>query len=390
MLLKILRLFKGSVFFSAEGGFFERFLNLCSLNDINLQDVKNDGVKLTAFTSPNDYKRIKSSAKKSGMKVRIIRKSGLPFFIKHNKMRVGAVLGVAFAASLLVLASLCVWNTEIEGIKTVKAYDLTKVLEHCNIKTGAFKSKIDTEETEKMLTEKFPQILWVSVNIYGSKVQVEIREKDESPKIEDYGKPSNLVASKDGRIILVKGFTGTNKVREGDVVVKGDILVSGVTANGDNTETLIKATGEVFAQTQTDVRSECALKKKINTVCEAEDIISFEIFGLKIPYFAQKEENEVFGKNSECLKGNNENLPLQINWKCFFTADERDVTLTDNMSCLCALCDCIKKYRAETNDTEVSSLKFKKQNKKGKISVDLRISGTENIAKETDILIDDK
>ncbi len=388
MLIKVLSFIKGSVFFSAEGGFFERFLNLCSLQNINLKNVKNDGVKLTAFTSADDYKRIRTAAKNSGMKVKIIKKSGLPFFLKHNKIRVGAIFGIVIASAALILASLCVWNTEIVGNKAVKEKDLTKILEKCNIKSGSFKSKINTEETEKTLTENFPQILWVSVNIYGSKVRVEIREKDQSPEIEDYSEPSNLVASKDGRIILVKGFTGTNKVKEGDVVVKGDILISGVNMNGDNTETLVKSTGEVIAQTQTKFKTECIKNKNINAVSGVDDSITFEFFGLKLHGVKAKEKHGLYGKNTECLKGNKEDLPVKINWSCFFDITKKEITLTDNRALLCALTKCVEEYREYCKNAEISSIKFKKHQNNKYVSIDLSVSGTENIAKETKIIID--
>ena len=98
---------------------------------------------------------------------------------------------------------------------------------------GARKAKIDTSAVEKELVERFPELSWASVNMYGSKAEVEVREAEKSPEIEDTKTPSNLVAKKDGMVVLVKGYRGTNKVKEGDVVVKGDILISGIVENRD-------------------------------------------------------------------------------------------------------------------------------------------------------------
>ena len=57
-MIQLLRLLKGYVSFTAEGGFPERFINLCNSNGIVLWDVQNDGVKVKAFTTTKDFKRI--------------------------------------------------------------------------------------------------------------------------------------------------------------------------------------------------------------------------------------------------------------------------------------------------------------------------------------------
>lgn len=70
MLVTLLRRIFGYVEFYASGGFAERFINLCTLNGINLWDVKNDGVKVYACTDFDGYKRIKKCARGSGMRLK--------------------------------------------------------------------------------------------------------------------------------------------------------------------------------------------------------------------------------------------------------------------------------------------------------------------------------
>ena len=69
MLVRVLRSVLGYVEFEAFGGFAERFINLCTLNGINLWDVKNDGVKVCACTDFDGYKKMRKCARNSGMRL---------------------------------------------------------------------------------------------------------------------------------------------------------------------------------------------------------------------------------------------------------------------------------------------------------------------------------
>ena len=58
-MVSLLRVLGGYTRFSAEGGFPERFLNLCKINGISLWNIENDGVKVEACTSAKEFEKIK-------------------------------------------------------------------------------------------------------------------------------------------------------------------------------------------------------------------------------------------------------------------------------------------------------------------------------------------
>lgn len=78
-IIRFLRFIFGYVEFCAEGGFPERFINLCSVYHVRLWDVKRVKDKLYAKTMLRDYKNIREAVRRSGVKTRIIKKTGLPF-----------------------------------------------------------------------------------------------------------------------------------------------------------------------------------------------------------------------------------------------------------------------------------------------------------------------
>ena len=104
-MIQVLRLIKGYVSFTAEGGFPERFINLCNNNGILLWDVKNDGVKVKACTTTADFKRINLPAENSGMEIKDVSEKGLKSFINRYKYRCGLCLGAFIAVFIITFLS---------------------------------------------------------------------------------------------------------------------------------------------------------------------------------------------------------------------------------------------------------------------------------------------
>ena len=91
------------------------------------------------------------------------------------------------------------------------------------------------------------EICWVSVNVRGTTANVEILETAR-------GQPQdssavNLVAAADGRIERIEVYDGHVCVKVGDVVRKGDLLVSGAYDDGLLGPRVTHAKGAVYART---------------------------------------------------------------------------------------------------------------------------------------------
>lgn len=388
MLVKILRSILGYVEFEATGGFAERFVNLCALNGINLWDVKNDGVKVIACTDFGGYKRMRKCARNSGMRLKIAKKRGLTLVLKAHKMRVGAAFGAILAIALLLVASGRVWNVEISGNAAVKQSALTDALKEVGVYVGASKAKIDVESVERELVERYPELLWSSVNIYGSKALVEVREAEKSPETDDDETPANLVAKKDGRVVLVKGYRGTNKVKEGDVVVRGDILISGVVKMRDLPETLVKASGSVICETLTENACEVSFEMRADVLKEEKLLKYFSFFGMKIPLFFKKSGDFSLGVGESYVKGGSEKLPVGAVWEQMCSQSERDIKLSKNEAALWALFKSVKSARNELSECDVTKFDvFLKFGDSGAVC-SYKAVGTENIAEEKLIYIE--
>ena len=89
MIFKIIYMFcAGFVEIKVEGFFIERFLNICRNKNIILQDLqKEKGTYLNVKILKSDFKEIRHIAKKTKCKVKIEKKSGIPFFVNRYRKR---------------------------------------------------------------------------------------------------------------------------------------------------------------------------------------------------------------------------------------------------------------------------------------------------------------
>ena len=388
MIIKLLRLLLGYVEFQATGGFPERFLNLCNINEITLWNVQNDGVKVKACTLIKAYKNIRKPAHKSGMKVKIIRKSGLPFFIKHNKARVGVLIGVFVSVVLLFLSSCVLWDVEVTGNTKMKSEELLESLSGYNVKVGSVKSKIDTKSVESQLLKDYPELSWVSINIFGMKAVLEVKENKEMPEIVDDNIPMNIVAKKDGKIILVNGYSGTNVVKENDVVLKGDLLISGVKISQDGSERTVRAKGKVFAETTTKLTAEVSRFQELKATSEIGIRYKLYVLGAEIPLCIKCKGVELYN-NKKLLKGDSTMLPLGITWGVSYLFTYQSIELTEEQTELLSLIEVVKKKRNEfLDECEILKSEYEKNTTETGILIENKIVAKENIALEKEIFVE--
>ena len=195
-MVSLIRYASGYVQFCAEGGFPERFLNLCKINGISLWNIKNDGVKVEACTSATEFKNIAKPAKNSGMTIKIIKNKGIPFWAKRHRWRCGAVFGVVMSICLIWYMSGFIWEIEIVEEDGVKINNFTQTLAELGVRPGARKSKIEIIDVQEKLLAAYPELSWVSLNIFGDKAQIEYTPSTPAPEVTDTKTPSNIVAAK--------------------------------------------------------------------------------------------------------------------------------------------------------------------------------------------------
>ena len=256
-IIRFLRFIFGYVEFCAEGGLPERFINLCSVYHVRLWDVKRVKDKLYAKTMLRDYKNIREAVRRSGVKTRIIKKTGLPFFTFKQRKRVGLVIGVAAAIITVSYLSTMIWTVSVSGNENISDEQILNVFSSLGVKPGAKRRDINAKEISDEALKIFDgDLSFAVVNLNGSNASVEVRESVPAPKIEDNETPCNIVASEDGVVTKVQLYSGQEEIKAGSAVLKGNLLISGVKTNQDKTESLVHAAGNVYAEVEKNISSD--------------------------------------------------------------------------------------------------------------------------------------
>ena len=302
LFINFVRFILGYIRFTASGGFPERFLNLCRLNKIILWDLKNKNGVISACTDRAGYKKIRSVARKSGMRVRIKKKHGLPFFINSHKRRVGIIVGIFLSAVLLIVLSTRIWSIDVIGNVNVPSEEITKVFEELGVRKGVPCSKIDIGSVEFQALQKLKKLSWLNMNISGSHALIEVRESVESPKFSQDNSPSDIVASRDGIITIIRPFNGTAEQEIGNIVVAGDLLISGIEENGDKSVSFCKADGYVVARTNRNMEYSLPGSIKASKVREIRKRFILNFLSFDIP-FGMISENSYHEKSEIVISG---------------------------------------------------------------------------------------
>ena len=218
----------GYLIIKINGNATERFINLCFNKRIFIWNLNNVDGDYVFIIKAKDYKRLKPIAKKTKMIPKIIVKAGLPFYIHKYRKRKMFFTGIILCGILVYILSLFIWNIQILGGYKYTPEAMIKFLDENEISTGIKKNKVDCQEVEENIRLAYKDIGWVSAEIKGTRLIIKITETNMPAPATKTLTPSHMVATKDLIIEDIVTRSGQPLVKPGDVVKKGDILVSGI------------------------------------------------------------------------------------------------------------------------------------------------------------------
>ena len=250
MIFAFLSLLRGYLVVEARGMFLERFINLAIKNNIFLWDIKKISKDtMTLKISIVGFKKIRKAAFTAKTRVRIKERKGLPIFLHKHKKRKAFLAGLFLFAAIISALSSFIWSVEITGIEKIDENVLKDELKYCGIDIGALKYNHSAQEIKREMMLQNPDIAWIWVDIKGTRAFVQVRERTEKPDVIPEDEPCNIVADTDGVIAETVVLNGRVVVSEGDVVKKGDLLVSGVDDTTYTGPVTYHSEGEIYAFT---------------------------------------------------------------------------------------------------------------------------------------------
>lgn len=355
MIIKFLKYIIGFVKFSAGGGFSEMFINLCKTENIPLWNIKNSNGEITASTSVGGYKRLRSIAKKSGMKIHILKKCGLRFLFAENKVRSGLAVGVTAFVLILITLSQFAWRIEVVGNKEIEDTEILSAFEGYGVKTGVKISDLDLKTITEKVLKDMPELSWAKVNKKGSMLCIEIREKRKIPEFYDDSVPTNVVASEDGLVLSCDILQGTEEVKVGSAVRKGDLLISGIVTHRDGSEEALHADGIVRAETK-DIFSVSRQNFNVYVLTDYKKKNELFFFGFIIPIGIDP-TGEIISENASYLQSGDAILPVGIIKTTGLTFAENPCENSEMQNLIC-LFKCAEHINELINTAEVKNSKI--------------------------------
>ena len=284
LILNIIRSIFGYTEFKVMGGNPDKFLNLLVRSGYPLWDVRKINGDLFAKCMAEDYKKLRINARKSNSRIKLLKKKGLPFFTCKYKSRIGVIVGAILFLILLSVFPLYLWKVEVRGCETLNAEEVKKVMHDLGVSPGTFKYGVNIPILKQQMMQRIDAIAWISINLKGSDATVEIKEKQISPEKETHGEPSNIVALYDGKIERLETYRGTPMVSDGEVVTKGQVLISGIVEDLSGTNQFVDAEGKVYAETHRIISRKINMNRvSAHNVGEEIKRYRLKIFGLEIP-----------------------------------------------------------------------------------------------------------
>ncbi len=229
-MISFLKYIKGYLRIKVWGFSPERFMNLCSNRDILLWDIEQDGEIYFMNISIKGFYRLRPIVRKTGTRVAILERYGLPFFLPVLRKRKIFIAGMLLSISFWIWSSLFIWDIELSGNCQITKDVFQRFLKEQQIVLGMRKEKLDIEELEKEIRRTFPQVTWTSARLQGTKLKIDLKENDAPIITETFEKEeggTDLIAEYDGTIVSMIVRRGVPMVAIGDTVEKGTVLVDG-------------------------------------------------------------------------------------------------------------------------------------------------------------------
>ncbi len=235
----------GHVTITVRGKRFERFINRAVRGGLHIWNIRIIGEELgQCEITVRDYFRVRPFLRETGCRPHVVHRSGLPFLIVRMRKRAGFALGALLFLLGMYVLSTFVWNVEVKGTHRISPYAVSKAAEQIGLKTGSWKPVLAEPQTlQRQLLALLPEASWVGVEIRGTKLIIQVVEKDVPEKQQVIG-PRHLIAKKKAVVHSIIAETGKTMVKVNQFVNKGQVLISGLIGN-DERQALVPARGKV-------------------------------------------------------------------------------------------------------------------------------------------------
>ncbi len=225
---KLINLLRGYVEILVTGAFPERLLNLCAQNRLQFWKLRwLDETSFTFRVALQDRKRLDELAQRSMCELAEQKRRGAAVVAAGMRRRWGFLLGLGLCLLAVSFLSRFVLVVEVTGNETVPTAVILSQLQRVGVRPGAYGPGVREREAANAALLGLPELSYMAINIYGTRAEVVVREAEKTPELLREDVPCDVVAAADGIIEHIHTDTGRAMFADGDIVRRGEVLISG-------------------------------------------------------------------------------------------------------------------------------------------------------------------
>ena len=291
---KWINFLRGSVQVEVTGAFPERFLNLCAQDGVAFWALEwPDGNTLRLRAAAEERKRLEQLARKVMCDITIQKRSGLPYFLARFRRRYALLAGLALSLCVVGVLSRFILTVEVQGNETVSTAVILEEMKRLGVRPGAYGPAIKENQVCNEALLSLKELVWISVNLHGTRAEVLVKERTPKPEIVDESVPTHVVADGSGIITHMEVLSGQALFQEGDTVVEGEVVISGIIdleeplySEIDMGTLTVHAAGRVYARTWRTLTAVIPLEATVKEYTGAQtDRWSLFLLGHRLQFY---------------------------------------------------------------------------------------------------------
>ncbi|MEK3731182.1 MULTISPECIES: sporulation protein YqfD [Paenibacillus] len=253
---------RGYLKLAVRGERVELFINALTEAGIPVWDVKPTGMHAAEIKLLlRDFWSLRPLLKRTGCRTKVIERNGLPFRARNLWRRKAFALGLVLFFALLTALCSMVWDVQVEGNETIADEDILAAAQKEGVYPFQWIFRLQPmDKLSTNMTARLPEASWVGVERTGTRIRIQIAEAD-IPEKPPLMSPRHLISTRDAVVTRIYAEKGLPKVQVNSRVKKGDILISGVLGDEENSQTVV-AKGEVRGLVWHEYDIEVPLVKK--------------------------------------------------------------------------------------------------------------------------------
>ena len=276
----------GTVRFAAEGGHALRMPSLLSADGIPLYHVTPTDLGFEAEVDARHYRQAAKAARRTGTRIHLLQKIGLPFWLFRNRERWGVVAGALLAVLVMAFLSRFLWVVQIDGeLEHYTEAQLRSQLRDYGLREGSVLSGLDASAIEQSMMIANDDLAYIAVNFRGSTAEVIVRPRVRAePAPGTGGQPANVVSLYDGVVRSVEVYAGIPQVQVGDTVRAGDLLIGAIVETANGRSSIKQAAGRVKVEHEETLSAAVPFtEQQLRPTGEVRRVRSLVFCGLEIP-----------------------------------------------------------------------------------------------------------